>query len=97
MPGFVVVLRDTKPGVMDVPAIPEVKGLMEVVAQSMAATSRRQVVSPPKYLHGDGSVLGFTSDKTRAQVYSTADGAQAAINAIPRSVRPEGLSVEPVD
>lgn len=100
MKGYVVVLERTEPGVIDFPDMPGAAGLRQLMrsqVQGYQQSTGRTVESPPSYLQaGDGPVIGFTIDVSKARVFSTEAAAQAAIDDMPSMVRPGGLKVRPV-
>lgn len=101
MSGFVVALQSREAGVTEFPGVPDSAGLTNLMRQQVGTFQQQTgqtVQDPTKYLQaGNGAVLGFTADRTEAQVFPTVEAARAAINAIPAMVRPAGLSVQPVD
>jgi hypothetical protein len=92
MAGFVVALEESEPGIVSFPNVPDAAGLLGLMRTQTAGAAK----GPVKYMQASrGSVLGFTADRARAQVFSTEAAAQAAIDRIPNMVRPAGLSVKP--
>jgi hypothetical protein len=101
MRGYVVVLERTEPGVIDFPNMPGGDGLRQLMRSQVQGYQRNtghSVESPPSYLQeGNGPVIGFTIDVSKAKVFPTEAAAQAAIDNMPSLVRPGGLKVRPVN
>jgi hypothetical protein len=93
--GYVVVLQNDEPGVTAFPNAPDSEALADLM-RTQIALSGKEVVDPPKYLAGGGSVLHFSADRQEARVFPTQQAAQAAIDQMPAMMRPAGLSVQPV-
>jgi hypothetical protein len=94
MAAFVVVLQNDEAGVTVFPNVPDSAGLTALMRSQVQG---HNVQDPPKYLRGMGSVVSFTMDREKAQIFGSQSEAQAAIDRIPAMVRPDGLSVQALD